>query len=162
MCNVNYNPDEHIALIEKLTRDGCTDDEIAKHIGIHRSTFYRWRQRYPELQKAAESGKRLFDEKVEEALHKRALGYDLDVERIEEGENDKGPFKKTIRYKNHIPGDVTAQIFWLKNRQPDKWRDKQEHKIEGHLDLSNIGDTLAKILSGDNDSVAKNETNGID
>lgn len=86
-----------LTLLEGWARDGLTDEQIAKNIGISESTLYDWKKKYPDFSKALKRGKDVVDFEVENALLKSAM-----------------------------EGNTTAQIFWLKNRRPDKWRDKPE------------------------------------
>lgn len=121
-------------------RDGLTDQQIAGNIGIGMTTFYRWQEKYREFRDAIKEGKKPVDIQVENALLKRALGYDYEeitteAEEIPTGKLDKdgNPIvkqKKHIRKtKKMVVPDVTAQIFWLKNRKPDQWREKIQNEI---------------------------------
>lgn len=111
---------ESLTLLEGWTRDGLTDEQVAKKIGISLSTFYSWKNEHPEFSEALKKGKEVIDTIVENALLKRALGYKV-VEITEETGDFGSKIKKVTK---EVPPDVTAQIFWLKNRRPDKWRDK--------------------------------------
>ncbi|MCD8050937.1 MAG: helix-turn-helix domain-containing protein [Clostridiales bacterium] len=86
-----------LLLLEGWARDGLTDEQIAKNIGVNLATLYRWKNDHCEICEALKKGKEVVDYQVENAL----LGAALE-------------------------GNTTAQIFWLKNRRPDKWRDKPE------------------------------------
>ena len=129
---------DRLTLIEGWCRDGKIDKDIAESIGISLSTFYQWQINYPEFAEAIKKGKAPVDIKVENALLKRALGYDYEevVTEIEiiPGRKDadgKPIEKKHIRKTTkHIPPETAAGIFWLKNRRPDKWRDKIEQLPE--------------------------------
>ena len=112
---------EGLTLLEGWARDGLTDEQLAAKIGINPATLYDWKNKYPKISEALKKGKEVVDIQVENALLKRALGYDYQEERIERSEKDGVKVVQTIK---HIPGETTAQIFWLKNRRPDKWRDK--------------------------------------
>lgn len=90
-----------LLLLEGWARDGLTDEQIAKNIGITATTLYEWKNRFPEISDALKKGKEVVDYQVENALLKKALS-----------------------------GDTAAQIFWLKNRRPDKWRDKPAEKTD--------------------------------
>lgn len=106
-------------------RDGLTDEQIAHNIGITAATLYVWKNKYPEISETLKKGKEVVDIHVENALLKRALGYEYTEERVEISDKDG---KKVIRTTKYIPPDTTAQIFWLKNRRPDRWRDRQEEQ----------------------------------
>lgn len=115
---------ESLEYAKKFAREGLTDEEIASRLGIGTRTLYDWKKKYPQFMQAIKENKDYFDSKVEDALLKRALGYECEETEIiasRDGKNSK--VKKT---KKAIPPDVTAIIFWLKNRQPDKWRNRIE------------------------------------
>lgn len=112
-----------LLLLEGWARDGLTDEQLAGKMGINPATLYDWKNKYPKISEALKKGKEVVDIQVENALLKRALGYDYQEQRIEKSDKDGTKIIQTIR---HVPADTTAQIFWLKNRRPDKWRDKPE------------------------------------
>lgn len=114
---------EGLLLIEGWARDGLTDEQIAGNMGVSRSTLNSWKDKYPDILDSLKKGKEIVDRQVENALLKRALGYEYEEikEKYEFGELSE----RTITKKQVIP-DTTAQIFWLKNRKLKDWRDKQE------------------------------------
>ena len=113
--------------VEGWARDGLTDEQIARNMGIRQSTFYEWQNRFPEISDALKRGKAPVDVEVENALLKSALGFEYEETITEIEELPGGKQKKQIRkVKKYAPPNSTAQIFWLKNRRPDRWRDKQE------------------------------------
>lgn len=111
--------------LEGWARDGLTDEQLANNIGINPSTLYEWKKKYTEIANALKRGKEVIDIEVENALLKRAIGYEYTEERIEKSDKDGVKLVQTVK---HIPPDTTAQIFWLKNRLPEKYRDKPEPK----------------------------------
>lgn len=118
---------EGLLKIEGWARDGLTDKQIAYNIGITEQTLNDWKKRFPPLSEALKRGKEVVDRQVENALLKRALGYEYEevkqiIEKDEKGKNRKR-IEKTIK---HVVPDTTAQIFWLKNRKPHEWRDRRE------------------------------------
>ena len=111
-------------------RDGLTDDQIAAKMGISRTTLYDWYNRYPDILNAVKKGKEPVDTQVENALLKRALGYDYEETITEVEEYPGGRTKKHVRkVTKHVPADVTAQIYWLKCRKPKQWREKVDANI---------------------------------
>ena len=110
---------DKLILLEGWARSGLTDEQIAKNIGIATSTFYEWKKKELEFSEALKKGKEVIDFEVENALLKRALGYEYEEETYENG-------ILTKKVKKQVAPDTTAQIFWLKNRQVEKWRDKVE------------------------------------
>ncbi|AUR91227.1 hypothetical protein NVP1228O_64 [Vibrio phage 1.228.O._10N.261.49.C1] len=106
----------------KACKLGATDVDLAEMFSVNQSTINEWKHRHPEFSESLKSGKRHCDAKVEDALYSRALGYEYEEHKEEVSEQGK---KVTITKKQQAP-DTTAQIFWLKNRQPERWRDKQQ------------------------------------
>lgn len=102
--------------VEGWARDGLTDEQIAKNLGISKDTFYRYKNEYSDFSDSLKRGKEIVDREVENALLKRALGYTYEEETIEELADGT---IKTKTVTKHMAGDTTAQIFWLKNRKPD-------------------------------------------
>ena len=124
--------DEKLELIEGWARDGLTDEQIADNMGINVATIYRYKKKYSEFCEALKKGKEVIDYEVENALLKRALGYDY--EETKATMTDKGSKSKRIeKTTKHAQPDTTAQIFWLKNRKPDEWRDNDNNEAENRL-----------------------------
>ena len=113
--------------LEGYARDGLIDEQIAKNMGIALSTLKLWKNAHPAILAALKRGKEVIDIEVENALYKRAIGYTY--EEVKEEEMPDGRVRRTVTIKE-VAGDTTAQIFWLKNRKPAEWRDKQNIEIE--------------------------------
>ena len=116
---------EGLLKIEGWARDGLTDEQIATNIGIAYSTLRDWRDKYPALSAALKKGKEVVDRQVENALLQRALGYEY-TETTREYVPELDEMHVTKKVTKQVAPDTTAQIFWLKNRKPQEWRDKQE------------------------------------
>ena len=114
--------EEGLLLFEGWARDGLTDEQIAHNIGISISTLNNWKNKYVEILESLKKGKEVVDYAVENAL-----------------------------LKNALRGDTTAQIYWLKNRRPDKWRDKPGYEDTRELDK------LDAILKGLRDNAAAHD-----
>jgi DNA-binding XRE family transcriptional regulator len=136
---------EGIIKIEGWARDGLTEEQIAKNMGISVKTLYNWKEKFLPVLHAIKRGKEVVDRQVENALLKRALGYEYDevtqevVLDLETGTNELRISKVVTK---QVHPDVTAQIFWLKNRKPDVWRDKKETELSGNMTVSNPFDDL--------------------
>lgn len=126
--------EDKLTLLRAWARDGMLNTEIIKKMDISESTLYLWKKKYPQIEEALRQGKEVVDIFVENALFRKAMGYNVQVEKKIKLKdiiyNDSG---KKISEKErlesyledvHIPADTTAQIFWLKNRKPKQWRDK--------------------------------------
>ena len=145
---------ENLILIEGWARDGLTDEQIASNMGIRRETLIEWKKKYPNISNALKMGKEPVDRTVENALLNNALG---EIKKL------KKPIKvKEVEYQNgkrvreierieyaeeeiYIPANTTAQIFWLKNRKPEEWRDKRD--VENKVEFENDG--FMEALKGD-------------
>lgn len=126
--------EEGLLKIEGWARDGLTDKQIAENMGVAYSTFRDWIKRFPALSAPLKRGKEVIDRQVENALLKRALGYEY-VETTKEL-TDLG-LTVTKQVTKQVAPDTTAQIFWLKNRKPQEWRDKKETEVTGNLSVNN-------------------------
>ena len=120
-----YKP-EYDKQAAKLCKKGFIDDEIADFFEVTRSTLYLWKNKHPSFSDALKESKRFSDDAVEMALYDRAIGYDYEEVKEEDGEQGG---KKTTTTTKRIQ-DNTAAIFWLKNRRPDRWRDRVEVQQE--------------------------------
>lgn len=112
---------EGLIKLQGWARDGLTDEQIAKNMRINVSTLYDWKKKYSEISEALKKGKEVVDFEVENALLKKALGYKTTEQKLTKD-------GLVVEVEKEVPGDVTAQIFWLKNRRPDKWKDKREEE----------------------------------
>lgn len=120
-----------LLMLEGWARDGLTDEQIAGNCGCACSTLYEWKKKHPEIAEALKKGKAVVDIQVENALLKRALGYDYEESRIEMVTGRDGrEIVKNVTYRKHSPPNVTAAIFWLKNRMPEKYRVAPMSEIE--------------------------------
>lgn len=112
-----------LLLVEGWARDGLIDEQIAKNLGISYASFKTYKAQHLPFLAVLQRGKEVVDTEVENALLKRALGYEYEEVTVEFGVEAK-------RVKKIQPPDVTAQIFWLKNRRPPQWRDRKEVDLD--------------------------------
>lgn len=117
--------------IEGWAREGLTDAQIAAKMGIGTSTLYKYQTEHTEIVEALKRGKAPVDNEVENALLKRAKGgFEVKEKRIEKWKDADGVEREhTVIITREVPPDTTAQIFWLKNRRPDLWRDRHENDV---------------------------------
>lgn len=137
--NGNGKYDTHVKprleTIRGLKRHGVPDEEIAVILKVAPSTFALYKTKHPELSEALKEGKDDAVAKVEGALYRRAMGYDV-VETKSIGTKKEGEDPVVTRYEKtvkQVHPDVTAQIFFLKNVCPERWRDKQDLEHSGNL-----------------------------
>lgn len=129
--------EDGLTLLRAWTRDGLIDNEIAKKMKIVRSTLALWKNKYEEISDALKKGKEVVDIEVENSLLKNAKGFHYIEEVVtskkeviyKDGKRVREVSEPVVveihRYK---PPETLAQIYWLKNRRPDIWRDKPPEK----------------------------------
>lgn len=139
------NVKDKLLLVEAWARNGLTDEQIAKNLDIHISTLYDYKKKYTEFSEVLKRGKEVVDIEVENALLKRALGYKYDEVTKELNETTGKLQVSKIVTKEVIP-DTTAQIFWLKNRKPEEWRDRKELNHSGEINNPYEGLTKEELL----------------
>ncbi len=130
-----YKP-QYNEQVYKLCLLGATDSEIGDFFNVDERTINNWKVEFPEFFQSIKKGKEYADANVASKLYNRALGYEHEEDKIF---NDQGVplIVPTIK---HYPPDTTAAIFWLKNRQPAKWRDKQEVETTLKIEQPLFGD----------------------
>ena len=130
---------EYSELVTNYTILGATDSQLAEFFEVSETTLNTWKKKHPEFKQALQKGKTLADSDVAKALYDRAIGYISKETRIATHE---GKITDIVKVDKHIQSDVQACIFWLRNRQPELWREKQfiEHSSE-----SSIGDIIDSI-----------------
>ncbi|KDE46301.1 UNVERIFIED_ORG: hypothetical protein BDK47_13332 [Anoxybacillus amylolyticus] len=144
--------EEGLLLIEGWARDGLTDEQIAHNMGIGVSTLYKWKNDHVEILEALKKGKEVIDRQVENALLKKALGYKYQ-EVTKELDQKTGLMVTTKVVEKEVAPDTTALIFWLKNRKPEMWRDKQ------NIEHSGPNGGAIQFISVTPDVVSKDEWN---
>lgn len=139
---------------------GATNADLADFFGVAISTVKLWAVQHEEFSAALKVGKEQADQQVERSLYQRAVGYTFDSEKVltVKGEVVRVPIRE------HVAPDVTAQIFWLKNRQPERWREKQQVELSGEVktgfdpkafekltedELLRLRDLAAKMVEGE-------------
>lgn len=133
--------EEGLIRIEGWARDGLTNEQIAHNIGINPDTLYSWMKRFSEIADALKKGKEVVDRQVENALLKRALGFHF----VEEVASPSGEVVQLTRYEKP---DVTAAIFWLKNRKPTVWRNKELVDVNKVIAETKLIEQKTKLVQG--------------
>lgn len=146
--------------VKGWARDGLTDEQIANNMGCSYSTFRVWLNQYPALSAALKEGKAPVDIEVENALLKRALGFEYVETTTEIHDMPDGTQRKHIKKttKMVVP-DTAAAFIWLKNRRPDKWRDKppeiataSDNAVDSDALTAALREEAAKLEAGDDDA----------
>jgi hypothetical protein len=151
-------------LITQWCKNGSTDEQIYKKLRISKDSFYDYKKKHPEFTDALKIGKDDADDLVESALFKRALGYEY--EETEESETynpETGQTVKTRKIIKHLVADTTAQIFWLKNRRPDRWRNNDRLDINttsAQVEDSAIESTLSILKAREVEKKEKDDLLG--
>lgn len=149
--------EEGLLQLEAWARDGLTNEQIASNMGITRETLRVWCNTYSAISATLKRGKAVVDIQVENALLKRALGYtykEVTREKVFNPETGQYELMPTKEVTKEVVPDTTAQIFWLKNRRPEQWRDKRDVSVEGELNTNNpfaglSTDELRKIIENE-------------
>lgn len=146
---------EGLLKLEGWARDGLIEEQIVKNMGISRSTLNDWKKKYPDILNTLKKGKEVADRNVENALYESAIGKKYKVKKpikVKEVQYRDGKRVKEVEHIEYaeeemvIPPNTTAQIFWLKNRKPDVWRDKQDVHVKDDTDKKKKVDNIASIL----------------
>jgi hypothetical protein len=118
---------EYADLAYKFCLLGAIDKELADFFEVAENTINVWKRKHKEFELALKEGKEQADTNVADRLYQRAIGYSHPEEKLFQY-NGEVIRAETIK---HYPPDTTAMIFWLKNRQKDRWRDRQDHELTG-------------------------------
>lgn len=119
---------EFVEQARKLAALGATDREAAEFFSVNEATIHRWKHEHAGFCESLKVGKETADARVVQSLYRRALGYSHDAVKI--AVNASGEITQVPFTEHHAP-DTTAAIFWLKNRDPDHWRDVKAQEISG-------------------------------
>lgn len=129
---------EGLLLLRAKSRDSLTKNELAKKLGVAPKTLNMWEKKHPEIEEALRQGREITDVRVENAILKKALGFETkEVKKVVKAD---GAEEVTTVYKC-VPPDVSAASVWLKNRCPEKWRDKPQEEDS----LSKVDKILEEI-----------------
>ena len=127
-----YDPNTFPLLAEGYAREGLRDCDIAKKLGVSLATLYNYENKYVDFLESIKRGKGPVDFEVENSLLKRAKGYTYEETTKIMSLDSKGKpqLRETKIVRKEIAPDVGAQAFWLKNRKPEKWQEKQNIDVE--------------------------------
>ena len=140
---------EGLLKIEGWAKDGLTMEEIAACMNVSRSTLNEWAKKYSDISDTLKKNKEIADRKVENSLYERALGglhKVLKAFKVKETYYDDHGRKcekehiETAEEEIYIPGDTTAQIFWLMNRKPEVWKNKK--LVEAEVGTKKLEDLI--------------------
>lgn len=153
----SYDPADNIR-VQGWARDGLTNEQIAANLDINIDTLYEWRKRYPEFAEALKKSREVADREIENALFRNATGYDTEEQTLTKSGD-------VVAVTKHVPPNVTAQIFWLKNRKPQDWRDRREIEHSGDAEKpvrmevkASVEPYLAGIAAAVDDFLARDTT----
>ena len=155
---------DNLLLLQGWRRDGLTMVQIAKNIGVKRQTLHDWCAKYKEIDEALKKGAEVCCVEVENALYKSAIGYEVTENEKTETTAPDGLTTVTKRARRrHIPPNLGAICFILKNRMPDKWKDHPETIDNSAIEvLENIlNTTRAQAVAEYKETEENAEDNGI-
>lgn len=135
--NSKYKP-EYAEQMRKMFLLGLRDVDVCGILGIGVQCLADWRHRYPEVAEATKNGKAVADAEVAASMYDLACGYshpDIHISK-----NSKTGAVEFTPFMKHYKPDVVAQIFWLKNRQRDKWKDRQDVNVTGDPEITQLTD----------------------
>lgn len=149
--------------IEEFTAKGMTIDEIAMHYSVDRVTIYRWAKKYEGVKQALKLGRDMQIERVVESLFRRASGYDYEeVKKIVESTlgkngNEARKHSRIETTTKHVPADIGAAAFLLKNLQPERFRDKHDIEHSGEMKLTYDNLVIREELDDDDDEEGRGD-----
>src|SRR5690554_2351722 len=135
-----YNA-QALKLASAMSKLGATDQEIADEIGVALSTISLWKLKHEEFSDALKRGKERADQRVEDALYTKAVGYQIDTVKVFQFQGQE----VIVPYREYIHPDTTAAIFWLKNRRPEQWRQNPEG---AESESDRLADAIEKLVDG--------------
>jgi len=144
-----YDPDTMPDHARKLCLLGYTDKHLADFFGVNERTINRWKLDYPEFCQSIAEGKEIADGAVAESMYKRACGYDYEEKKVsgnKGGGTDTVQATSVVVTTKHVPADTRAASLWLRNRQPDLWRDNKD------VTVHNFDDVLTAYLHESTDT----------
>jgi hypothetical protein len=149
-----YDEDYHPKQALKFSLLGLTDVQMAGAFEINPDTLYEWQKKYPDFSESIKKGKLEADANVVSTLYKRALGHTqkhkqaFKLKKVHEETGKLYDTVEIVEVEDYFPPDMVATIFWLKNRQPEHWRDKKEVEIEDkrNINLDNLSDAALDEL----------------
>ena len=146
--NSSFHPD-YYELVFNYCLMGATNEDLAYFLAIPLTTIQNWLVKDELFIAAAKAGRQQADARVSTSLYRRAIGYSHKAVKI--FYDAKEGHVEEVEYTQHYPPETTAGIFWLKNRQPDKWKDRITQELSGPngkpIEIQNVRTALAERLA---------------
>lgn len=154
-------PTEYKESYDKLAEKACEifgadDKKLARFLEVCKATVENWKKEHPKFLDSIKRGKDVFDTRnVEKSLLERALGFEYEEVHTEISEGADGKQRKAVKkIKKYVPPETTANIFWLKNRHSDRWKDRKAVDISGSLNVGKKPQTLEDIREAPSEVLA--------
>lgn len=147
-----YEEKYHVPWARSLARRGLTIEEIADAMEVAKSTIYEWAKKHEEFSDALTRARSEADAMVEDSLFQRAMGRTVRETKkyVSYDANGTSVPTRVEQVDKEIPPDTTACIFWLKNRNPATWRDRQDIAVNEEQD-ANIKEWISALGLGSSD-----------
>lgn len=139
--------EDGLTQIRGWARDGYSNVQIAKNMGISRETLNQWSKRFSGVSDAIKKGRAPVIEQVEDAFYKSCMGYYVDEEVTEVTMSGGAERRHKRIYHKYIPPIPACMIFALKNIKPQKWKDKP---IDTSGDVYEDDGLISALKSGGN------------
>lgn len=143
---LKYKP-EFVQQARNLSELGATIPEIGNFFAVCKKTVDNWLVQYPAFREAVRVGKEVADNRVQQSLYQRAVGYEHEAVKI--FCDPKTGAQELVPYTERYAPDVTACIFWLKNRRPDEWRDVKAVEHSGTVKHKHVSELSDAELEGE-------------
>ena len=118
--------------IEKICATyGSTIEQLAEFLGVNVDSIYEWQNKYPEFSEAIRNGKQIANARVERALYERAIGYSHKSEKLFY-DKETGEVIRAETTEQYAP-DTRACESWLFNRDPERWKNRQQIEHSGKI-----------------------------
>lgn len=158
MSYLYWLKEDNLLLLTGWARRGLSDNDIIQLMGVTKSTYSRWYDKYEAIRSALDIGKEIVDFKVENALLKAALGYQTkEVRILTVMRHGKLVEQQKEVTEKEVQPQIGAIRMWLLNRQPDWWKNENKLSVDDLLEDSKIHIDVTRATSGNMDTTSESK-----